>query len=742
MSTAVFAGKAVERKFAGPVDSQDAVQVAFQVSTVWKGPVQNSLVVTTAISGASCGYEFSEGQRYFVYAGGSENHLRVSLCTRTRLVSDAGEDLATLGNGILLSVEDSDVLSYLSAIIVFLGAGIGVMMAIVVSKKLGRMRAMKIHPALNPVLVKEMRGRMRGPRAYLILTATLAFLGAVSYGLYRIAAFSLQSFGGGTPPSAVVGPTVFIGLVFLALIVICAISPALTAGAISGEHERKTFDLLVATPLHPASILIGKLAAAMSYVALILTAAVPLVSLSFVFGGVTAIDMLQALLLLMGIALTYSVMALFFSSWFRRTGPAVVASYGVVALFVVGSVFVYAVVGVIRQQPPPNWLLALNPFSALASVLAPANPSPGGIPFSGLLMPLLWFMGGGNFNFNPGAPLPRPLWQYTVGAYTWLTIVLYLVSTQLVKPVRRFRFRVRTWAIITVLFIASILAAPVVYGPFTPDRLVAAAVWSFLPPRNLVANGKFDSPLEPRWEKSSHVERGDESEGEVKLVNSEGRQGVRFSRTGKQHADIGITQMISQSVPADGWLQVRAVVRVESQDLPVCGMIGTECPLMIKILYDDSAGSTHEWLQGFYALPGDDLPFCGACEIKHAHIRVPQGKWYTFESLNMLNESPDRSRLPRIIRSITISSAGHSYEAEVAEVALLVRDVRPPDFGTDSMGFPATGFPTPTPAPPIFAPRIAPPVAPPIRAVPPPPPPPTPVPTRTQAATPASTPVR
>ncbi len=733
MSTAVFAGKAVERNFAGPVNSQDAVQVAFQVSTVWKGPVQNSLAVTTAFGGASCDYEFSEGQSYLVYAGGSENHLRVSLCTRTRLVSDAGEDLATLGNGILLSVENSDALSYLSAIIVFLGAGIGVMMAIVVSKKLGRMSAMKIHPALNPVLVKEMRGRMRGPRAYLILTATLAFLGAVSYGLYRIAAISLQSFGGGTTPSAVVGPTVFIGLVFLALIVICAISPALTAGAISGEHERKTFDLLVATPLHPASILFGKLVAAMSYVALILTAAVPLVSLSFVFGGVTAIDMLQALLLLMGIALTYSVMALFFSSWFRRTGPAIVASYGVVALFVVGSVFVYAVVGVIRQQQPPNWLLALNPFSALASVLAPANPLPGGISFSGLLMPLLWFMGGGSFNFNPGAPLPRPLWQYTVGVYAWLTIVLYLVSTQLVKPVRRFRFRVRTWAIITALFLASILAAPVVYGPFTPDRLVAAAVWGFLPPRNLVANGKFDSPLEPRWEKSSHVERGDESEGEVKLVNSEGRQGVRFSRTGKQHADIGITQIISQSVPADGWLQVRAVVRVESQDLPVCGMIGTECPLMIKILYDDSAGSTHEWLQGFYAMPGDDPRFCGACEIKHAHIRVPQGKWYTFESLNILNESTDRSRLPRIIRSITISSAGHSYEADVAEVALLVREVRPPDFGTDIMGFPVTGFPTPTPAPPIFAPRIAPPVAPPIRAVPPPPPPPppTPVPTRT-----------
>ncbi|MFL5806180.1 MAG: hypothetical protein ACJ8CR_31175 [Roseiflexaceae bacterium] len=37
---------------------------------------------------------------------------------------------------------------------------------------------------INPVLVKELRGRMRGPRAFILLTAYLLILGAVTLLLY------------------------------------------------------------------------------------------------------------------------------------------------------------------------------------------------------------------------------------------------------------------------------------------------------------------------------------------------------------------------------------------------------------------------------------------------------------------------------------------------------------------------------------------------------------------------------
>jgi hypothetical protein len=49
---------------------------------------------------------------------------------------------------------------------------------------------------------------------------------------------------------------------------------------------------------------------------------------------------------------------------------------------------------------------------------------------------------------------------------------------------------------------------------------------------------------------------------------------------------------------------------------------------------------------------------------------------------------------PRIIRSITVSAAGHSYKSQVAEAALFVREGRPPNWGNapGSLGTPTPVF--------------------------------------------------
>ncbi len=100
-STAVFAGKVIGLRM--PIGvfarSTDPVRVTFQVHAVWKGPAQDTLVVTTARDGASCGYPFSRGSEYLVYARGTESSLETSICSRTRLLSAAGEDLIALGEG-------------------------------------------------------------------------------------------------------------------------------------------------------------------------------------------------------------------------------------------------------------------------------------------------------------------------------------------------------------------------------------------------------------------------------------------------------------------------------------------------------------------------------------------------------------------------------------------------------------------------------------------------------------------
>jgi Tissue inhibitor of metalloproteinase len=100
--TAVFAGKVVSIKnanFSIFKSSADPVQVTLEVSEVWKGPAQQKIVITTAESSASCGYNFDLNSEYLVYAHGENNQLSTGLCEGTKLLSSAASDLAILGTG-------------------------------------------------------------------------------------------------------------------------------------------------------------------------------------------------------------------------------------------------------------------------------------------------------------------------------------------------------------------------------------------------------------------------------------------------------------------------------------------------------------------------------------------------------------------------------------------------------------------------------------------------------------------
>ncbi|WP_238652384.1 hypothetical protein [Paenibacillus piscarius] len=126
-STAVFEGTVTSMEKSSKLvqSSGDPVYVTFLTGAHWKGEVGEQITVSTAQSSASCGFEFTEGERYLVYArggaegangtggadggaGGTEGtkgadgkaKLTVSLCSRTTLYSNAQEDLNELGAGM------------------------------------------------------------------------------------------------------------------------------------------------------------------------------------------------------------------------------------------------------------------------------------------------------------------------------------------------------------------------------------------------------------------------------------------------------------------------------------------------------------------------------------------------------------------------------------------------------------------------------------------------------------------
>ena len=100
-STAIFAGKVIKtERLPADANSIAPMDITFDVTKVWKGPISQTLVVRSVI----CSYEFETGAEYLVYAISypyqGEEYLGVSLCRRTRPLVSAAEDLTVLGEGV------------------------------------------------------------------------------------------------------------------------------------------------------------------------------------------------------------------------------------------------------------------------------------------------------------------------------------------------------------------------------------------------------------------------------------------------------------------------------------------------------------------------------------------------------------------------------------------------------------------------------------------------------------------
>ena len=93
--TAIFSGKVV-----GIVkDGAFIRRVKIRVENSWKGDAAKIVTITTPSDGGMCGYSFVKGASYLIYANGNEkNGLLVDICSRTKGISDAQEDIETLNN--------------------------------------------------------------------------------------------------------------------------------------------------------------------------------------------------------------------------------------------------------------------------------------------------------------------------------------------------------------------------------------------------------------------------------------------------------------------------------------------------------------------------------------------------------------------------------------------------------------------------------------------------------------------
>jgi ABC-type transport system involved in multi-copper enzyme maturation permease subunit len=367
----------------------------------------------------------------------------------------------------------------------------------------GRRRPHPLHwlrSGLNGIVavgVKELRGRMRGRRAFVILTLYLLFLAGFAWAWELIAERAYGNAGslyGGSAAfaSALIGQEIFGALLIVETLLVVFLAPAFTAGAISLEREKQTLDMLAATPISSLAIVIGKLLSALTYVFILIVASIPLTAIVFVFGGVGPDEVLRGYIVLFASAIGLGSLGLFISALMQRTQAAtVVTFFGVMAL-TMGTLFIVLFwttmaglspnqarfgndgVGPIKGRPPEA-LLWFNPFAAQYDVICGASDGYGGwcsrlaevtngaisIGIGGgaaggtTIVPIE--PGFGDTGVQPGVLLPdrrvvndvvpvQPFgirrdtfWPRSVAAWIVLSTVLILASVQLVSPTRRWR---------------------------------------------------------------------------------------------------------------------------------------------------------------------------------------------------------------------------------------------------------------------------------------------------------------
>ncbi|MGE0788571.1 MAG: hypothetical protein AB7S26_23065 [Sandaracinaceae bacterium] len=93
---AVFEGRVVSIEDEGPMRA-----VTFEVVQYWKGADQERIVVRTGASSAACGIAFEVDTSWLIYAEQRPDGLGTGLCSRTRRIEEAENDLAVLEAGVV-----------------------------------------------------------------------------------------------------------------------------------------------------------------------------------------------------------------------------------------------------------------------------------------------------------------------------------------------------------------------------------------------------------------------------------------------------------------------------------------------------------------------------------------------------------------------------------------------------------------------------------------------------------------
>lgn len=233
----------------------------------------------------------------------------------------------------------------------------------------------------NPIFVREMRRRMRRKA---IITSLLAYVGlmcAVSFFII----LTTHADNPSLPQQEIgqrIGQGIFFGISVIQGFLVLLAAPSITSSMTMAEREKQTFEFLQATTLSANSFIIGNLLSSLMYVLIVLVCAMPVLSVTFLYGGISIDDVLTTFGVLLAGSLLLICFAIFSSALNTRARSVqalVTVVCVLVAMMMMSTGMIFAgfrtrgSVPLLLQQKIvlgfsfPLWVLLLIPFLTLCA---------------------------------------------------------------------------------------------------------------------------------------------------------------------------------------------------------------------------------------------------------------------------------------------------------------------------------------------------------------------------------------
>ncbi len=294
----------------------------------------------------------------------------------------------------------------------------------------------------NPLLTREIRRRMRNKLLSWSLILYLVALGVVS-SLIMLATYPMElgqvSLRDRIQTIGAIGRNIFIGMCVVESLIALLVAPMVSAGLAVQEKEQSTFEFLRVTTLRARTFVVGCLLTTALFLLLVFSCSLPILGLTFIFGGVSMAEILMVHYMLFMAAMAFCAWGIFVSTAQTRARGMQILS--MVALFILFLFFwssgLFGIMG-LGFTSVPSLLLGGGVLGGLTVLLAIAamrrlydpqnrlfNYRQYTVLFLAVLAgPAVWLSWSGAAQ-RPGADLE--FWVYAVLLGGWVMLVLAIV---------------------------------------------------------------------------------------------------------------------------------------------------------------------------------------------------------------------------------------------------------------------------------------------------------------------------